>query len=593
MENFQDELSDTGDLGFLVSKSLQSPLSPTVLLRQLYEQVEEFAILTVDTESNITSWNAGASKIFGYGCAEALGQSSAMLFTAPDIDEGQPFAEMQIAAQHGKAADYRWHKRKDGSIFWADGVQMPIHADSTGQLIGFIKITRDITGRKEEHDRIEKLATTDSLTNLHNRTSFDSRRNDLTDMATRMGRKLLLFMIDLDRFKEINDTYGHNAGDELLAQAGARIKAVSRSTDVVARIGGDEFALLQVDPPTTLMGAVLASKILDALSTPFKLESVDITVSGSVGIAVFPDDASLPDNLLKSADLALYEAKSSGRNCYRYFTRNLDEIAHRRYLEQSELKHLERTCQFYLVYQPIIDTNTGVALKVEALLRFPGVVLTANSVDYVIDLAKEIGLITKIGIWVFSEACAQLREWRDAGLTSIRVAVNTCAKELLEAEYLPNILEVLRAKGLRPQDIELEITERDAIEMGQRSATVLQQLNEIGFSIVLDDFGTGYSSLSYLRNLPVSGIKLDKSFLKDVPAENDANAVTRAVICLAQELRLSVTAEGVEHVSQQEFLCDAGCHAFQGYLLAPPMASREAFQWLTSGPGQGSSGGHC
>ncbi len=556
-------------------------ISPTIVLRQLYESVTDFAILTTDLQSRITSWNSGARVMFGYESSEVLGTSTAITFTDADIKSGQPFLEMHMACQDQKAADFRWHKRRDGSLFWADGVLTAIREED-GEVWGFLKIVRDITDRKLAQDEIARLASFDKLTGLYNRASFDNRRSELAASAFRNNNKLLLFMIDLDRFKEVNDTYGHQAGDQLLSDAASRLRSISRESDIVARIGGDEFALLSLNPSSTIQGAALASKMLHALSLPFHVGGREVYVSASIGIAVLPDDAVTPDALLKCADLALYEAKAQGRNCYHYFTKSLDILAHRRNLDQAELKRLERIKGFQVVYQPIIDTIGSKTVAMEALLRVPGPLLSEASRDYIIELAKEIGLLPDIGVWMFEQACSQLQQWRVAGYDSIVVAVNTCAQELIEENYLNRLSRILEQFGLEPCHIELELTERDAIELERTTSNILERLSALGFSLVLDDFGTGYSSLSYLRALPVSGLKLDRSFLKGVPEESDASSIARAIITLARDLRLNVTAEGVELPAQMHFLTEVGCTTFQGYLLAAPMAPADASVWLES-----------
>ena len=554
-------------------------IDPSLLLKEVYERVTEFAILTTDRDSCITSWNAGAAAIFGYRADEVLGKSMAITFTREDVDDGQPFLEMEAASTHGRAADYRWHQRKDGTLFWADGILRPILNDKH-VVIGFMKIVRDITERKVADDAIKRLASIDALTSLYNRAAFDTRRAELASTALRTGQKLLLFLIDLDRFKEVNDTLGHQAGDLLLEEVAKRIRKISRESDIVARIGGDEFALLQINPTTPALGATLASKVLLALATPFTLGEREVNISGSIGIAVFPDDAATPNDLLKCADLALYEAKAQGRDCYHYFTSALDVAAHRRNLDQAELKRLEREGGFSLVYQPIIDAVSGRTVAMEALLRFPGSVLSASSVDYIVELAKEIGMIPRIGNLVFAQACAQLKRWRTAGIMSTRLAVNTCAQELLDATYVAKLVEVLDELELAAADVDIELTERDAIELEQSGVPIAQRLRELGFGLVLDDFGTGYSALGYLRKLPVTGLKLDKSFLTEVPGNADANAIATSVISLASKLRLTVTAEGVEHAGQVNFLREAGCTAFQGFLFAHAMSADQAMDWL-------------
>lgn len=361
-------------------------ISPAMLLQQLYDSVVDFAIITTDPQTIITSWSAGARQIFGYDSTEVLGTSNEIGFTEEDVKSGQPFIEMRVAAEQGRAADYRWHVRKDGSLFWADGVLTPI-LDARGDIVGYLKVLRDITERKAEQDKIQRLASIDTLTALYNRAAFDARRNELTAAAIRNEQKLLLFMIDLDRFKEINDTFGHQAGDKILQEAAARIREISRESDIVARIGGDEFALLQLNPSSPLMGATLANKILFALTLPFTIGDREVFVSASIGIAVYPDDADTPDTLLKSADLALYAAKAQGRNCYHYFTEKLDLIAHQRNLDQTELKRLERAKGFWLNYQPINDEMSGQTMAMEALLRFPCPALSSTSVEYVVEVA--------------------------------------------------------------------------------------------------------------------------------------------------------------------------------------------------------------
>ena len=324
---------------------------------------------------------------------------------------------------------------------------------------------------------------------------------------------------------------------------------------------------------------------MEALNSPFQIDGREVHISGSVGIAVYPDDANDPDGLLKCADLALYAAKAQGRNCYHYFTDALDTIAHQRNLDQAELRRLEHNKAFQLVYQPIVDAGSGRTLAMEALLRFPGPVLEKVSVDYVVELAKEVGLISDVGKWVFAQACAQLAQWRAAGIAPLKIAINTCSQELLNPEYVPTLTRLLDEYGLLPSDFDLELTERDAIHLGQLSTSILQSLSAAGYGLVLDDFGTGYSSLSYLRELPVGGLKLDRSFLMGVPEQEDANAIARAVISLARDLRLVVIAEGVEHELQAHFLRHAGCNAFQGFLFGMPMSVDEASLWLASGAG--------
>lgn len=555
-------------------------LPPDLLLRQIYMHLSDYAVFSADTQGLVTSWNLGASLIFGYAAEEMLGRSAEDLFTIADQVDGEPQSEMQQARASGRAGDFRWHQRKDGSLFWADGV-MTLIAGDDGEPLGYLKILRDITERKLAEDQILRLATLDVLTSLANRADFDTRRSEMVALAERTGQLLLLLMIDLDHFKEVNDVLGHQAGDQMLQMVAQRIRRVSRESDYVARLGGDEFALLQLHPPSPASGGTLAEKLLQELAQPFTIDGHETKISASIGIAVCPGDAVNPDELLKKADLALYHAKHSGRNCYHYYTHALDEIAHRKNADHNELKRLMHDGGCGIVYQPILDAS-GRTAAMEALLRLPGY-LGRQPVEYALGLAGEIGLLPELGIWVTRKACAELRRWRDAGVADVRICINTCAKELRDQGFLWQLYLALRDNDLAAADVEIELTERDAIELESTGSKVIEQLRVRGFTLSLDDFGTGYSSLSYLRTLPVSTLKLDKSFLKEVPEHADANAIVNTVIRLAHDLRLMVVAEGVESAAQADFLRAAGCNAFQGFLYSRPLAADDALAWLLEG----------
>ncbi len=552
-------------------------LAPDIVLRHIYLNVRDFAIFTIDTRGMVTSWNLGAELIFGYAPDEMIGASMGRLFTAGDQAESVHWQVMQLAEHSDRAADYRWHLRKDQSMFWADGVLTPIAGDD-GQPVGYLQILRDVTQRKLAQDEVRRLATIDVLTGLANRAAFDSRRSEMVSLAERSGQLLLLLMIDLDQFKQVNDELGHQCGDQLLKLTAQRIRAVSRESDYIARLGGDEFGLLQPHAPSPASGGTLAEKLLQALAQPFIIDGREVRISASIGIAVCPVDAGTPDALLNKADLALYYAKNAGRNRYHYYTAALDEIAHRKNVDHNELRRVLRDGSYWLEYQPILLPDGG-TIAMEALLRLPGA-LGQQPVEYVTGLAGELGALPELGKGVMWRACAQLRQWLDAGLSGLRVCVNTCAKELLNADYLAQMDRALEAFGLDADSMEIELTERDAIKLERNGSQILERLRERGFMVSLDDFGTGYSSLSYLRTLPVTTIKLDKSFLRGVPASADANAVVRLVIQLAQELRLNVIAEGVENTQQASFLSDAGCRAFQGFLYSPALGVDAATDWL-------------
>ncbi len=565
---------------------MRTTIDPGDLLTHIYKSATDFAIFTVDLAGKVTSWNAGAEAILGYTEDQIIGTSFAVVFTPEDQARGEPSRELENAAASGKATDYRWHLRGSGERFWADGVMTPIRSD-TGELIGYLKIMKDITDRKIAQDRIAWLSATDPLTGLANRASFDGRIHEMVALCTRGTQTLHLLLVDLDRFKEVNDTYGHPAGDELLRQVSRRLKEACRESDYVGRLGGDEFGILQMGANDSSMGGVLAAKIVAALARPFDIGGEQVQVSASIGIALCPDDSTEYISLLKKADLALYKAKSAGRSCYHFFTDELDRIAHKRNQDSDALRKAVAEQQFSLVYQPIVDRRTGQATAMEALVRFHNPLLAAYSVDYVIELSIELGLIYDIGKWVFREACMQLRRWQQSGIAGLTICINTCAKELLNESYLACIGDVMAETGVAPGDVEIELTERDAIDLNQAGSGVLARLVAAGFRLSLDDFGVGHSSLTYLRTLPVSTLKLDKAFLDDIPYESKANAIAKAVIALAEDLDLNVIAEGVEKEAQVQFLAAMNCAGYQGYLFSSAMPEPAATAWLLADRGPG------
>jgi len=561
-------------------------IDPELVLEQIYYCTLDFSLITFDVDGRVTSANRGAEAIFGYSADELLHRSAAMLYTPEDRAAGYPDRELSAARESGRTADVRWHLRKDGGLFWADGVMTPMY-DAGGALVGYLKLLRDITATKLAHDMAERLASFDILTGVANRTSFDRRLPEMLAVAERGHQWLLLFAIDLDRFKEVNDQFGHHAGDILLREAARRITRTIREGDVTARLGGDEFALIQLNPPTVSSGAVLADKLLAALAEPFDLEGHQVSISGSIGIAVYPTDATTAHELRSKADLALYQAKRSGRNCFHYFTAEMDEAVRQRNFDKIALRSVVAHSTYQVQYQPIVNAATGATMTMEALIRFPGSRLAAHPIDYTIDLARETGLICAVGTWVFRQVCMQLRQWHDAGIDNVRVAVNTCARELLEPAYLAGMEALLAEFGLSPSAIEIELTEREAIELSSSDASILGRLHNKGFVLALDDFGTGYSSLSYLRGLPIDVIKLDRSFVQDIPVKPDANKVVTAVISLAHALSLNVTAEGVETEEQADFLTRSNCQSLQGFLFASAMTPAAATSWLQQGAARG------
>lgn len=551
------------------------------LIKEIYESAYDYGIFTIDLDGLVTSWNIGAERIIGFSSDEIIGENSTVIFSTEDRSLDKPQEEMHIANTTGRAEDYRWHKRKDGSLFWADGVLTRLH-DINEQHIGYLKIFRDITERKLADAEMYRMANSDRLTELANRYAFELHAVELLSLTIRTGQALALLLIDLDRFKEVNDTFGHHVGDELLKQAAQRMRATLRESDYLARLGGDEFALLQPDIHSMHAGAELASKLIRVLSEPFQIEARAITISASIGIAVSPHDASELDVLLKKADLALYRAKKDGKARYHYFTHHLDMAAYKKAQDITALRLATEQKDFHLEYQPKVALPSGQIIGIEALLRCTNPAFEHSPIEDVIELADESGLMKELSYWVMDEACRQLVKWRNLGLARGKMCINLCASDLTDPDF-PGIFDILLSgAGVDPSEIEIEITEREALDVEQRGIGVLTALRSRGAELVLDDFGTGYSALSYLRDLPVTCVKIDKSFFTHIPDNLQSCAIVSAIINLASALGLLVVAEGVETEAQAAFLTSIKCDAMQGYLVSPPLPAAAMTAWLES-----------
>lgn len=549
------------------------------LLEAIYASATNHAIITMSNEGRVTSWNCGAERILGFQQDEIIGRNGRVFFTEEDCQRGIPEHEFETARRTGRADDFRWHVRKDGSRFWGEGVVTPL-LNATGTQIGFLKIMYDATEKKQAEEELIRVSNFDTLTGLANRGHFQTRLAEMMAVMSRSKELLLLQIIDLDYFKQINDSLGHAAGDLVLQQAAQRMRAVLRETDFIARLGGDEFVVLQPNAHSPEVGVNMANKIIDTLAQPFLIDGHEVFAGASIGIAVFPQDASDPGQLLKKADLALYRVKQDGRGGFTYFTPELNVRAHERGRHLIELKRSVEEQAFHLEYQPEIDCKTGKVVSLEALLRFSNPVLAAHPVDGMIALAAESGLMPKIGVWVLSEACAQQRKWQEAGLPCMTISVNLCPNELMNRSITKKVNGILDQFGLDPRDLEIEITERQICSMRRETLSILEDMRSLGVSIVLDDFGTGYSSLSYLRRLPVDRLKLDREFLQEIPHDRHSCAIAESVINLAHTLDIKVIAEGVESAEQADFCQEKKCDAMQGFFFSRPLPEKDLTHFL-------------
>ena len=418
---------------------------------------------------------------------------------------------------------------------------------------------------------IHDLATHDSLTGLPNRSSLNDTLEHAMARAARDDEQVALLFLDLDHFKAINDTLGHPVGDKLLREVARRVRSSIRGGDLVARLGGDEFVVMVEGAIERHSLQVLATKILATISQPAQLEGRDIKVTASIGVAVFPDDGHDVAALLAAADMAMYRSKALGRDRFSEYSAELGESVVERFeIEKGMRLGLENN-EFHLYYQPKMEFSSGKMLGVEALIRWHHPTLGLLGPDRFIGVAEETNFILPLGKWVLEQACRQARIWHDAKLPRFAIAVNLSARQLTDKSLVRYVTEALRSSGADPQLIELEITETAVIHNLKDAIAVLEALRDLGVRISIDDFGTGYSSLSFLKQLPVDILKVDRSFVKDLPHNTDDMAITRAVIAMAHGLSMKVVAEGVEERQQYDFLRDEGCDEFQGYFCRPAM----------------------
>ncbi len=457
----------------------------------------------------------------------------------------------------------------------------------------YVLLVRLLLKRQASEDEIRYLAYFDSLTTLPNRTSFKERLEQLLREAKEHETTGAILFMDIDEFKRINDTLGHDVGDELLKQVSTRLTQQMRQSDsvnrgsiieaknFVTRLGGDEFTLLLTDIKNKKSAGLIASRILEHISQPFNLKHHEVYITSSIGIALFPHDGDNVEQLLKHADIAMYHAKSMGKNNYQFYLEQMSSHNEQRLDLELKLHQALENQEFQLHYQPQIDTSNNKIVAAEALIRWQQSDLGMIYPDDFISLAEETGQIFKIGEWVINEACRQNKAWQQAGLLPVRISVNLSSLQFMQEDLCKTIIDILHKTQLEPQYLEIEITESIMMRNIEQTISIIQELSDMGINVSVDDFGTGYSSLSYLKKFPLESLKIDRSFVMDIPEDKDDMMITSAIISMAKSLNLNVIAEGVESQGQVEFLKEHQCDLMQGYYFSRPVAADKFALLLT------------
>jgi diguanylate cyclase (GGDEF)-like protein/PAS domain S-box-containing protein len=535
-------------------------------------------IIVTDADNLIKAVNPAFSRITGYESEEVIGRSPSILSSGRHTDT---FYEQLWSSvlQNGYWSGEIWNRRKDGSVF-PEWLSIAAIKNDDGLVKEYVAVFSDITKHKQDEEKIRYQANFDALTGLPNRSLLTDRLSQAILSANREEWQLGLLFVDLDQFKVVNDTFGHVVGDELLQQVAARIRDCVREADTVARFGGDEFVILLQDIEDPDVAVTISSKVIEAVTKSFKLYGREIFIGASIGITIYPEDAGTADALLRNADMAMYQAKAHGRNTYQFFTASMQrQTIERQQLEQDLRLSIERE-ELEVYYQPVVLSDTGKVSSLEALLRWNHPKKGLITPDVFIPIAEDSGLIGGIGRWVMRQACNQLSEWRQFGHEELKIAVNLSSRQRklgFDADFMQ---EILQESGLPAEAVTLEITESLLMRDTEETVGWLGEIKRLGVHLSVDDFGTGYSSLSYLKRFPVDALKIDRSFVNDLPADPESVSLVNTIIAMAKSLKLGLVAEGVENQQQVDFLLAAGCDLLQGFHFGRPMPAEALTRWL-------------
>ena len=554
----------------------------TVRTLSLAVEQSPVAVLVTDVGGNIQYANSYFLEMTGYSLSELVGQNPRIL------KSGQTTVTDYKALWDTVTSGSQWcgallNKRKDGSHFWVRSKISGIK-DKSGNIAHYLAIEEDITLEKIRHDGLERQASYDYLTGLPNRLlAFDRLEHALNHMA-RAKNSIAVMVLDLDHFKHVNDTLGHLSGDQLLVQVGERLSALLRAEDTVARLGGDEFMVILPSIHSIHGAEVIAAKINHAFSIPFALLPEELFCTISIGISLAPNDSSNSHVLLRNADTAMYAAKAEGRNTHRFYVESMNLRAQERMSLVTHLRLALERNELHLVYQPLVDIGSRTVVGAEVLMRWTSPELGPVEPGRFIPLAEELGLIVPIGQWLLTTVCRQIRDWQNSGMIVPRIAVNISSRQFRESGFAGQVLRLLADCRLGVERIELEITEGLLIGECPQTIQNLHKLRQAGIHFSVDDFGTGFSSLSYLQRLSLQSLKIDRSFIANLPDNGDAAILTKAIIGMAQQLGMTVIAEGIETVEQLHFLKQAGCDIAQGYLFSKGVPAGEFVRTIESIP---------
>jgi diguanylate cyclase (GGDEF)-like protein/PAS domain S-box-containing protein len=573
----------------LLSAANEALVSKTEELQQQRELFEVTlasigdGVITTDAEGRITYLNPSAETLTGWRSTDAAGLPAEQVFRIITEEAQQPISNpIKLALASGQIVKLPEHSiliGKHGEPTPVDDSAAPIR-DAKGNVVGAVVVLRDVSAARSASLKISHQAQHDGLTDLPNRLLLNDRLTQAIASAHRHQHQLAVLFLDLDRFKHINDSLGHEIGDRVLQAVAQRVLKCVRSSDTVSRQGGDEFVVLLTEIKDARDATLCAEKILAALSRPYLLDEHDLYTTASIGIASFPDDGASAEILTKHADLAMYRAKREGGNLYRFFEANMQQHAHERQALESSLHRAIERREFVLQYQPRMDLMTGGLVAVEVFLRWSHPQRGLLAPAQFMRIAEESGLIVPIGRWVLRAACRQLRAWRNAGLPALRLAINVSAVELRAKEFLDNVRTITAEEGWEPENLEIEINEALLVDDIEEVGRVLRALKDLGVQLALDDFGIGNSSLTHLRRLPFDILKIDESFVRDLTTDTDNASIVSAVISMSRNLNIRIVAEGVETRAQLEFLRQQRCGEAQGNYFCQPVGADELARML-------------